>query len=358
VWLKVMEIRQLRNIAAAGFEPGPGLNVFHGRNAQGKTSLLEAVGILARGRSFRTEQTASVIRRGAAAALAGGSTVGEAREVRQDVEIRSDGRRLALDGRAVGPAAYQGQLEVVVYSTERLAVVRGPMRARRLFLDRSAAALWPAYRRLVRDYERVVAQRNAALQADRGELAAWTEQLVELGAELRLRRAAYVGRLREALPAAFPGPGEAYDIQLEPDAGPSLEEARRRLSEEAGARERAERRAGRSLVGPHRDQVTLSVDGRDAAAGASAGQARSLLLALTLASREVYRRVQGSAAVALLDDLDSELDHERATALCRALAGHGQAFVTTAHEAWARTLTGLGRGFHVSGGRVEAIGGA
>jgi DNA replication and repair protein RecF len=350
-----MEIRTLRNIDAAGFEPGPGLNVFHGLNAQGKTTLLEAVGLLARGRSFRTEQPASAIQRGAAAARTRGVSVADGRERRQEVEIRADGRRLAVDGRSVGPTAYQGLLEVVVYSTERLAVVRGPMRTRRQFLDRSAAALWPAYRRVLRDYERVVAQRNAALQGD-GELAAWTERHVELGAELRLRRAAYVGRLRQALPEAFAAPGEVYDVRLEPEAGPSLEEARRQLREELAQRAGAERRARLSLAGPHRDRVLMSVDGSDAGSGASAGQARSLLLALTLASREVYRRVRGSAAVALLDDLDSELDEQRATALCRALAGQGQAFVTTAHEAWARSLTGLGRSFRVSGGRVEAVG--
>jgi DNA replication and repair protein RecF len=356
VWIKVMEVRQLRNIDAASLELGAGLNVFHGRNAQGKTTLLEAVGLLARGRSFRTEDTRSVIQRGAAAARASGTTLGDGRERRQEVEIRAEGRRLALDGRSVGPVAYQGLLEVVVYSSERLAVVRGPMRARRQFLDRSAGGLWPAYRRLTRDYERVVAQRNAALEGGRGDLGAWTDQLVELGAELRLRRATYVGRLRAALPQAFPGTGEAYDITLLPPAGPSLAEARESLRQEAARRGPDERRVRRSLVGPHRDHVALTVDGEDAAAGASAGQARSLLLALTLATLEVYHHVRGSAAVALLDDLDSELDHERATAMCRALGARGQALVTTAHEAWARTLADLGRSFRVSQGRVEAIG--
>jgi DNA replication and repair protein RecF len=351
-----MEVRQLRNIDGAEIELGPGLNVFHGRNAQGKTTLLEGAGLLARGRSFRTEQTASLIQHGAASARAHARTQGEGRELSQEVEIRPEGRRLCLDGRDVGPAAYQGQLEVAVYSTERLAVVRGPMRARRQFLDRAASSLWPAYRRLARDYERVVAQRNAALQSGGGDLGAWTERLVELGAELRLRRGAYVGRLRAALPEAFSAAGESYDLRLEPDAGPSLQEARQRLREETEQRARDEQRVRRCLVGPHRDQVALTVDGEDAAAGASAGQCRSLLLALTLATLEVYRRVQGSAAVALLDDLDSELDEGRATALCRGLAARGQALVTTAHEAWARTLADLGRSFRVSQGRVEAIG--
>jgi DNA replication and repair protein RecF len=107
-------------------------------------------------------------------------------------------------------------------------------------------------------------------------------------------------------------------------------------------------------VGPHRDAVALQVAGEDAAIAASSGQARSLLLALTLAAIEVYRRERGETPVALLDDLDSELDEERAVALCRAVAERGQAVVTTAHPDWVSRLGGLGRVFHVSDGRVRA----
>jgi recombinational DNA repair ATPase RecF len=95
--------------------------------------------------------------------------------------------------------------------------------------------------------------------------------------------------------------------------------------------------------------VRLEVDGQEAA-GCSSGQARSLLLALTLAALELYRCEHGSPAVALLDDLDSELDEERTLALCRALAGGGQALVTTAHAGWAGRLTELGRRFEVRAG--------
>ena len=96
------------------------------------------------------------------------------------------------------------------------------------------------------------------------------------------------------------------------------------------------------------------MDGEDAAAYASSGQARSLLLALALASLDVYRAETGTPAVALLDDLDSELDEERATAVCAEVARKGQALVTTAHADWARRLGAQGRLFAVEDGRVEA----
>jgi DNA replication and repair protein RecF len=115
-----------------------------------------------------------------------------------------------------------------------------------------------------------------------------------------------------------------------------------------------ERAAGRSLAGPHRDAVDLLVDGRDAGEGASSGQARSLLLALTLASLRVYRDETGRAAVALLDDLDSELDEDRAGTLCEEVARRGQALVTSAHPRWAESLRPLGSVYRVSAGAVSA----
>jgi DNA replication and repair protein RecF len=356
VFLKVLEIRDLRNIHQAGMELDPGLNVFVGRNAQGKTSLLEAVGLLARGRSFRTEDTPTLIRRGSAALLTRTSTAGDARETALEVELTPGLRRLRVDGREVPPRDYHGRLEVVVYSTERLRVVRGSMRERRLFLDRGASALWPAYRQAAREYERVLAQRNAALANGRQELPAWNERFVELGARLRARRAAYVDRLRRAMDArpGFRPDGESYSLRLPVELATTSEEAHRETLTRAveGARLR-EAHAGRSLVGPHRDPVALTVDGHDAGESASAGQARSVLLTLALATLTVHREETGQSAVALLDDLDSELDEERADHMCREVAARGQALVTTAHPAWAGRLSHRGRVFEVSGGEVR-----
>ena len=351
-----MELRDLRNIREADLYLEPGLNVFVGRNAQGKTSLLEAVGLLARGRSFRTEQTITLIRRGASALFARGRTEGEGRRTELEVDLSCVARRLRVDGREVPPRDYHGRLEVVVYSTDRLKVIRGPMRERRAFLDRGASALWPIYRQALRDYERVVRQRNAALESGARGLEAWDERFVELGAGLRQRRARYVERLRAALESgAFRPAGERFDLRVQPAGDPAGEEAHREwLRQEMEARRRDERRLRRTLAGPHRDAVALLVGGEDAAESASSGQARSLLLALALAALEVYREERGTAAVALLDDLDSELDEERATELCKQVAVRGQALVTTAHPGWAGRLSRLGRLFEVEQGQVRA----
>jgi DNA replication and repair protein RecF len=357
VWVERLEVSDLRNIESAELVLASGLNLLVGRNAQGKTSLLEAVGLLARGRSFRTEQTATAIRKGADALRARGTAVAGGRASRLELEVRPGTRRYRLDGRDVPPREYQGRLEVAVYATDRLRVIRGPMRERRAMLDRGAAVLWPSFRQAAHDFDRVLAQRNAALEAGGGDVEAWNERFVELGARLRHRRGVYAQRLRAALRngGGFPVRGESYDVAAGPPEPAAEEEAvREGLQREVSAARHEERRARRSLVGPHRDPVALRVDGEDAALVASSGQSRSLLLALTLAAIEVYRRERGEAPVALLDDLDSELDEERTLALCRTVAERGQAVVTTAHQEWVARLGGLARVFEVEAGQVRA----
>jgi DNA replication and repair protein RecF len=348
-----MAVKDLRNIERAELELGPGLNVFMGRNAQGKTSLLEAVGLLARGRSFRTEATATLIRRGQAGLSASGVCQGDGGETRIEVEVNATGRRLRVDGRDLTPQRFQGRLDVVVYATDRLRVIRGPMRERRQFLDRGAAALWPAYRQALRDFERVVRQRNAALETGGRGLDAWNDRLIETGADLRQRRGTYVARLQTALERNRGHGGEAYAIRLAPQAPVASDVvARAQLAQEIEATRGAERRARLTLAGPHRDAVEISVDGQEAQTVASSGQARSALLALTLATLDLYREENGRPGIALLDDLDSELDEERTRGVCRDVAERSQALVTTAHPAWAERLDGLGRRFNVNAGAV------
>jgi len=333
----------------------PGLNVFVGRNAQGKTSLLEGIGLLARGRSFRTEDTRSLVRRGATSLSAWGHTESPDRQIRLEVELKEAQKTFRVDGRPVAPRAYHGRLEVLVYSTDRLKVIRGPMRERRQFLDRSASIIWPAYRQALRDYERVLLQRNAALQTRHRDLVDWDQQFVELGAQLRQRRRDYLTKVSTALRTHVRQIPDAYDIVMDLDGlDPQDADGREALRSEMERRRGEELRVGRSLVGPHRDPVSIRVNGHDAAETASSGQARGALLALTLAALEVYREMRGDPPVALLDDFDSELDEERATAICEDIAGRGQAFVTTAHAGWARRLGAIGRTFQVAEGQVVA----
>jgi DNA replication and repair protein RecF len=155
------------------------------------------------------------------------------------------------------------------------------------------------------------------------------------------------------LPRVFHPEGEEYDVRLPDEALGGEESQREMLSAAISAGQQREIAAGRCLFGPHRDAVSFTINGREASSEASAGQARSLLLALSLAALEVFREESGLSAVALLDDLDSELDEDRAGRLCAEVAARGQALVTTAHPAWAERLAPLGRLYNVSAGEVR-----
>jgi DNA replication and repair protein RecF len=350
MWVETLALEDVRNIRTLEIQLSPGINVFFGENAQGKTSLLEAVGLIARGRSFRSDDSRSMIRRGAKGLSAAATARASEHATRLSVELTDSERRFRLNGKPVAPGEYRGRLEVAVYSGERLRVVQGSMRERRAYLDRGAAALWPSYHQAQRGFERVLEQRNAALVARSRDLESWDERFSALGGDLRVRRAEYARRLTAAMRDGFRPAGELYEVLVEPLAGAREAEAER-LRGELRQHKQKELLAGRSLVGPHRDGVRLMLDGQPAA-DASSGQARSLLLALTLASLDVYRVERGAPPVALLDDLDSELDDVRGPAVCARFGERGQALVTTAHGGWATALDNA-RVFAVAQGQVR-----
>lgn len=349
VQVQHVEIRNVRNIERAGIDLGPGLNVLVGGNAHGKTSVLEALGLAARGLSFRSEDTNEAVRAGErelsiAATLTPGTTGLE-------FGLAEGERRFCVDGREVKAREYRGRMEVVVHWAQRLRLVRGTMRERRDYLDRMLAAQRPSHARAARDYGRIVGQRNAVLGTGAKGLEAWDERLIAEGARVRVGRAAFVRELNLRL-SAYRGPrGERFEVELQAQ---SEQEAEQRVDLEkslAACRAR-ERRVGRTLVGPHRDDVALRVGGREVCRGASSGQARLLLLCLALSILGIYREQRHSAVVGLLDDVDAELEVERARAICRDAASSGQVVVTSARSDWLAGLDVSRQVFAVRDGRV------
>jgi DNA replication and repair protein RecF len=353
MWVSAVQMKDVRNIESAEIALGPGLNVFVGANAQGKTTILESVGLIARGRSFRAADARAMIRHGARRLNATAVAHEGSHDAALGIELTDDKRTFQVNGRDVAPKEHRGRLEVAVYCGERLRVLTGGMRERRQFLDRGAAALWPAAARVQREFERVLSQRNAALERRAPDQETWDERFVVLGGELRERRARYAARLEQEMVLGFRPAGERYAIRIDPGPVADVAGEEQRLRGALKEARSAERAAGRSLVGPQRDTVGMTVEGHDLAE-ASAGQARSMLLALTLAALDVYRAERGAAAVALLDDLDSELDDRRGAHVCEEFAKRGQALVTTAHPAWARALAQPVQVFEVAAGRVRS----
>jgi DNA replication and repair protein RecF len=323
----------------------PGLTVLRGDNGQGKTTVLEAVGWVARARSFRGVADALLVRRDAAQAIVRAEVTTGTRTQLFEAEIRVAGRnRIMSNKQAVARARdLHGLLRVTVFAPDDLALVKEGPAERRTYLDELLVMLAARYDAARSDFERVLKQRNALLRGGvrddaRTTLAVFDDQLVTAAAELVRGRLRLVERLAPAAAAAYAAlsgdvrpvravyEAEWSDAPLASDQTADLEDQLRRAIER---RRRAEIERGITLVGPHRDELRFEIGGLEARTQASQGEQRTFALALRLAGHQVVTEITGAAPVLLLDDVFSELDATRADALLRNLPV-GQTLVTTA----------------------------
>jgi DNA replication and repair protein RecF len=344
VHLARLELTDFRCYRSVALDLPAAVIVVTGANGQGKTSLLEAIAWLAGGQSFRRVPDNALIRLGADRAVVRGRVETDDSLRQIDVELRAAGRhRILLNGH---PAArtrdLAGSLRVTVFAPDDLQLVKGGPAERRGYLDDLLVASAPRYAGVRTDVERVLRHRNALLrggvrdQEARDTLAVFDEQLVQAGGELVRGRLRLVARLAGAVDRSYRALAErargvvaSYRSDwAPPDPEPGAVEAALRAAVAEQHRQEVER--GVTLVGPHRDDWRLEIDGRDSRTHASQGEQRTLALALRLAAHRVVTDVVGTEPVLLLDDVFSELDGERARALVTALPGAAQTVVTTA----------------------------
>jgi len=340
MFLESLEVENFRNLSGKIFW-GPGLNIIYGDNGQGKTNWLEAIHTLSRTRSFRTQRLQESIRFGEQSAFIDGQvSVGEdlRRELR--ISLRENTKSISVNGKREPLARYLGLLQVFAFTADQLEVVRGTPEARRHFIDRGVASLRPAYVQTVIDYNKVIKQKNRILQnASENELrveetenliAPWNDQLLRLGTEIHEARMAYTEQLRAALERRL---FESTELQIRHVS--SLETKGDIGNYEALLRQRLELRlpaeisAGRSLIGPHRDDLAIHLAGREMRTYGSSGQQRSALLLLDLAAISVYNSSHNDYPIFLVDDVDAELDEKRIRRLLEYLEGRTQTFITT-----------------------------
>ena len=342
-WLEVSDFRSYLRMRWA---PDPGINVVVGRNASGKTNLLEAVGYLASLRSFRGIPDAALIRTGAERSVLRGEVVTPDRTTRIEVELARAGRRRAqVNGaRLARLADLVGEIRTVTFLPDDLDLIkRGPARRRGL-LDSVAVQLWPGAYRDQLEYERALRQRNMLLKqmgrrTDPITLEVWDERLGRAGARVMARRRAVVDAIEDRSGSAYRAlAGDATRVRIDYRSGWGAGAASDRRGWEVALREALagarpadlERRV--STVGLHRDDVGLLLDDRDSRIQASQGEQRTLTLALRLASHQAVEQSVGQPPLLLLDDIFSELDRERSAALARSLPA-AQTFISTArHE--------------------------
>ncbi|MGA8636233.1 MAG: DNA replication/repair protein RecF [Candidatus Dormiibacterota bacterium] len=343
-----LRVHCFRNYPEATVRFGPGLNVIHGQNAQGKTNLLEAIATLALTRSPRTTSSGDLLLWTEDAALAEADVTRPPADVTLSVRFQRDAstgrvsRVTAVDGKPRPARGVLGVCPVVLFWPEDLALVRGGPDGRRRFLDVILAQTDQQAIAHMSRFRRLLEQRNALLHqlrlggGARDSLNSFTGELAHHGAWLEVARS----RLTDALaPLAalslhdLSGQRERISLRYAPAHAASIpdtvEAAEQVLLDTLRERASEEVARGITLAGPHRDDLAFDLDGRPARGTASQGQQRSIVLACKLAEVRYLQDASGVAPVILLDDVLSELDPQRRGSLLALLAeGRHQVLVT------------------------------
>jgi DNA replication and repair protein RecF len=361
VHLVSLAISDFRNITGAGIDPEPeGTTVITGPNGSGKTSILEAVGYLATLQSFRGAPREALVRQGADRAILRAETMVDGRALTIEAELPAIGRaRTMVNRQTVHRRSDLHQaLRATVFTPEDIGMVRAGPVARRDFLDATLAVVDPKAARAVDEVDKVLRQRAALLRTSGRRLSpevastldVWDARLHDAGTTLVEARETLVVEL---------GPlAEAHYVRLAGRPTTVAMVYRRSwsggLAEALGAARTHDLERGVTSVGPHRDDLELSLSGLPARSHASQGEQRSLALALQLAAHQLATERLGSAPVLLLDDVFSELDPARSTALLAGLPP-GQVLLTTALPAPPEVAAD--RVYRVAAGGVSAVAG-
>ncbi len=352
--LSQLKLNDFRCFESLELEAVPGAQFFIGDNAQGKTSILEAVCVLLRLATPRAATLVPLIR----TQSRGFAVQGQFGTSRMQFYFSPERKKLVLDGQEQsGTSRYLKVARMVYFGNTDLDLIRGGAEGRRKFLDFLGGQIEPLYRGTLRAYERALRSRNRLLKAvpvRRQEVEAYDAPLIETGETLtRLRRelvaelSPWVDRSHQSIRADTGDIPEMLGLAYEPGAGKDF------AGKLAATREE-EMRLRQTLAGPHRDDMAILLDGHAAAVYASEGQQRTLALSLRLAQAGLLDAIWKTPPVLLLDDTFGELDPQRRNALIAALPTGSQQFIATTRLDWLQTQP-AGPVWRLNERRLEAI---
>jgi DNA replication and repair protein RecF len=338
--LRKMSLRNFRNYAELELRLSESCNFFVGDNAQGKSNLLEAMHVLGLTRGFRASADRELIRLGGASYEIFGEFADELR-VRHMTAIRYDaerGKEASLDRKHVTSAAWVGKFPMVLFSPECHKITGGPPSERRRFVDILLCQSSAAYLADLMEYNRVLRQRNALLTQSEngasGALTAWSQALAIFGCRITSARLQFVKEYEHILAQSYQHiSGSSLPFALTYRTQFQAEEITpenflQLLHHARGLEERRKR----TQVGPHFDEFTFEIDGRDLRKYGSRGEQKSALVALKLAEALYLKAHTGTAPIILLDDLASELDGSRLHRARDYFHGNGQLMITSTTE--------------------------
>ena len=364
--VKSLMLDFFRNYAHLETTFDPHVNLIYGDNAQGKTNLLEAIAYLSTARSHRARYDKEMMMMGVDSAFLKGEVDSRNRSFVLEAQLfRGRGRQLYANGvRLKSAAELSGVLNTVLFCPEDLYLIREGGAARRKFLDSAICQLRPRYVQALNEYQRLHEHKTRILR-DWPEnpslldtLDDFNLRMAQTGAIMIHYRAHFVQKLKNHAPAIhrdFSGGGEELELWYQtvstveqPLSHPK--DILPQLLEHQQSHRQAELDSRQCLSGPHKDDILVDINGKNAKQFASQGQTRTACLSLKLAQREIFREETGQWPVLLLDDVLSELDHRRQSFVLNRIRG-GQVFITCCEEEKLESLEG-GRAFHVQGGAL------
>ncbi|WP_414583881.1 DNA replication/repair protein RecF [Scytonema sp. PCC 10023] len=348
MYLKTLHLRQFRNYKEQQVEFTAPKTILVGNNAQGKSNLLEAVELLATLRSHRMARDRDLVREGEATSQIHATLERQTGISDLTLTLRRNGRRtVALNSETLRRQMdFLGVLNAVQFSSLDLDLVRGGPEGRRNWLDTLLIQLEPVYAHILQQYHQVLRQRNAFLKHNvetrhlsslQSELAVWDAQLATTGTRVIRRRDRAIQRLApiaSAWHASISGSTEILELKYSPNI--SLEhyhpeQVQQAFLDKIQLRAVAELHQGTTLVGPHRDEIELTINQTPARQYGSQGQQRTLVLALKLAELQLIEEVVGEPPLLLLDDVLAELDPSRQNQLLDTIQDRFQTLITTTH---------------------------
>ncbi|MBW4615669.1 MAG: DNA replication/repair protein RecF [Desmonostoc vinosum HA7617-LM4] len=347
MYLKTLQLRQFRNYIDQRVEFNAAKTILVGNNAQGKSNLLEAVELLATLRSHRMARDRDLVREGEPIAQINAILERQNGDSDLSLTLRRNGRRsIALNGEFVRRQMdFLGVLNAVEFSSLDLELVRGGPEGRRNWLDTLLIQLEPVYAYILQQYNQVLRQRNAYLKKNQesplstqnSELALWDAQLATTGTRVIRRRDRAIQRLApiaNTWHTNISGSTEVLQIKYTPSIPLEQnhpEEVQQAFLVKIQQRIAAELHQGTTLVGPHRDEIELTINQTPARQYGSQGQQRTLVLALKLAELQLIEEVVKEPPLLLLDDVLAELDPSRQNQLLDAIQDRFQTLITTTH---------------------------
>lgn len=372
MYINTLSLTNFRNYENLTLKPDKELNVLVGMNAQGKSAVLEAIYLLATSKSHRTSRDMDLIRFGDNVAWVCAEVV---RSERNDVVLEIALSRTETKSVKINKAKHPkigdivGQLNAVIFSNSDIEMVRGEPSGRRRFLNLEISQVSPQYIYALGRYKRVLNQRNNLLKEIKTskvqsfDIDAWDSQLVEYGAAIASRRAKFVNFLAESasrIYSSLTGNSEELKVTYKPNIDAGLQGTENEIKDKFAkvliTRRQLDIMRGTTTSGPHRDDISLSVNGMAAREFASQGQQRSIAIALKLAEIDLMTQTIGENPVVLLDDVMAELDDARRARVLEITMDRCQTFITTTSlDEIDKSAADRAKAFSVRSGKVTSL---